>query len=46
LVEGAGPYSAFDLPLDKHHASIESEKLIRLLLMVPIDGFFDDEETT
>jgi hypothetical protein len=27
LVEGAGPYSAFDLSLDKHHVSIRSEKL-------------------
>ncbi len=46
LIEGAGPYSAFDLSLDKHHALIESEKLARQLLMVPIDGFIDKEEAT
>ena len=27
LIEGAGPYSAFNLSLDKHHARIKSEKL-------------------
>ncbi len=46
MVACAGPYSAFDLSLDKHHATIESEKLARQLLMVPIDRFIDDEETT
>ena len=46
LIEGAGPYSAFDLSLDKHHALIESEKLARRLLMVPIDGFIDNKEAT
>jgi hypothetical protein len=46
LVAGAGPYSAFDLSLDKHHATIESEKLAWRLLMVLIDRFIDDEETT
>ncbi len=44
LIEGAGPYSAFDLLLDKHHELIELEMLARQLLMVPIDGFIDDEE--
>ncbi len=43
LVEGAGPYSAFDLSSDKHHTSIKSEKLAWQLLMVPIDGFIDDK---
>ena len=46
LVEGAGPYSAFDLSLDKHHTTIESEKLAQQLLMVPIDRLIDDEEAT
>ncbi len=46
MIEGAGPYSAFDLSLYKHHALIESEKLARRLLMVPIDGFIDNEEAT
>jgi hypothetical protein len=46
LVVCAGPYSAFDLLLDKHHATIESEKLTWRLLMVPIDRFIDDKEIT
>jgi hypothetical protein len=46
LVACAGPYSAFNLSLDKHHATIESEKLAWRLLMVPIDRFIDDEVTT
>ena len=46
LAEGAGPYSAFDLTLDQHHANMESEKLARRLVMVPIDKLIDDEEAT
>jgi hypothetical protein len=46
LIACAGPYSAFDLTLDKHHTTIESEKLARQLLMVPIDRLIDDEEAT
>ena len=46
LIEGAGPYSAFNLLLDKHHMLIKSEKLAWQLLTVPIDGFIDNEEAT
>ena len=46
LIEGTGPCSVFDFSLDKHHALIESEKLARRLLMVPIDGFVDNTEAT
>ena len=46
LEEGAGPYSTFDLTFDQHHANMESEKLARRLVMVPIDKLIDDEEVT
>ena len=46
LLKGAGPYSAFDLSLDKHHTLMESEKLAWQLLMDYIDGFIDNKQAT
>jgi hypothetical protein len=46
LIESAGPNSAFNLSLDKHHMLMELDKLAWQLLMDPIDGFIDNEEAT
>ena len=43
-IEGAGPYSAFNLSLDKHHVLMESEKLAWQLVIDPINGFIDEDK--